>query len=152
MTDEHLLDLRNKILEQQQMVTTLLKLLLGATPNADVTLPSCHEHRRVNNSIPSTYGEILHAFEQRKHQDSSVRELRQMITTSEKEPPSALFIKLSQMMLKWSECELAVLKELRRDTSNGSEDASQKPLNPEEWDIMRHYLDATERTPNDTCK
>jgi hypothetical protein len=140
MNDEHLLDLRNKILEQQYMVDMLLRLLSGISE-----LPSMksREHHRITPhqpTSPSSYADVRAAFEQRRATHVTHHDMRHLLTSNEKEPASSLFLKLSQLMLKWAECELAVIKELRRESTDSHPLDASTPLNTEEWEILKDYF------------
>jgi hypothetical protein len=64
----------------------------------------------------------------------------QLFALSEKESASSLFLKYSQLLLKWQEIELALLKEWGRTIENDDTVNTLTPPDAEELAIVRHFL------------
>ncbi len=125
-----LFSLHERILHQQSNVEKLIALLLtsameqsGDAKNQTIQ-DLCKRHTALlgeKNYNPSDWLSLL---------------------TTDKESASAVFIKLSQLLLKWSELEWNLIKTQEMDSDENDEDTA-LPLSEEDMHILREYLNTT---------
>lgn len=134
---ESLLAMHYHIRHQQQKLETQMVLLLNTRQGGETI---CTELTYGDICpTPRTMAELRIQTQQRHHSIS--RDVSQLLLPSEKESASAVFLKYSQLLLKWSEMELAVIKELCRVDGNASSTHDiEKNMPEEDIEIVRHYL------------
>lgn len=134
---ESLLAMHYHIRHQQQKLEAQMVLLLNTRQEGETLCPELTYGDIF--PTPRTMAELRIQTQQRHHSIS--RDVSQMLLASEKESASAVFLKYSQLLLKWSEMELAVIKELYRVDGNAlSTHATEETIRNEDIEIVRHYL------------
>lgn len=120
MMDALLNSLRQRALNQQCQVEQLLAVLTG---NPSPPLSQTHIHDEIP---PASLDELGQKHQQLLHRHEQARtQAQDMLLEQDRDSVSGTYVKLSQLLLKWSELELSILKEINRH---------QQPADPEPLD------------------
>ncbi len=126
--------LRKRTRNQQEHITQLMAILVSLydedainqeSNDVDVRAISLSQICRKHHRVLACQSSLQHMA-------------RENFLVGEKESPSTVFHKLSQLLLKWSELELAILKEMGRQSPEDS--SNEALLQQEDIEIVRHFL------------
>jgi hypothetical protein len=126
------------ILRQQKLIEAQIELL-GNIPSSETTASADTVSTHLSNfaDTPSKYMVLKQRLECYLACESPPPTL---LLIGEKESPSAVFLKYSQQLLKWVECELMMIRELQRvNTTEDTHDALTAPTQ-EELEIIHRFL------------
>lgn len=142
MIKEPLQDLRERTATQRAYVESLLHglmMLCAPTENRD-DLPNAPERVMPadRQNVPTTMAQLRSRLQEyMEAAPSPPRTPAQTMLLGEKDSPASIFLKLSQLHLKWSELELALH---RAGTSDEAAGTSETPLTQDDLEVLRDYL------------